>query len=266
MAQAEATGASPPVQSMATRCLAKNSSVPCTDCCTLFQAWRRDTGCQLRLCNIHTRWHWNVINLCLVMLVVVLTCKALPPGSLIGISGQLLYRNGTATVLRTRQAFLTTGLALLGLCVRVYEFWRRELITNPTPRVLRNQERTLELILCLYGTQYTNHIMPASNFPQELLNFVEQLDDAFLRVNCVRSDKSQSALLTVYISTPDSFISTTQYRRTRLSGNGILSGSAISGPSNNVRAAGQPDADRFIGYTLPTSSRGHHLELLQGSG
>lgn len=40
MAQAEAARASPPVQSMATCCLAKNSSVPCTDCCTSFQARR----------------------------------------------------------------------------------------------------------------------------------------------------------------------------------------------------------------------------------
>jgi len=143
MAQAEATGASPPVQSMATRCLAKNSSVPCTDCCTPFQARRWDTGCQLLLCNIRTRWDWNVSNLCLAILIVVLTCKALFLGSLIGISGQLLYRNGTATVLRPRQAFLTTGLALLDLCARVYEFWRRELITNPTPHVLRNQSGPL---------------------------------------------------------------------------------------------------------------------------
>jgi hypothetical protein len=126
MAQIEATGASPPVQSMATCCLAKNSSVPCTDCCTFFQARRWDTGRQLLPCNIRTRWDWHVSNLCLVMLAVILTSEVLFLGSLIGISGRLLYRNGTATVLRTRLVSLATGLPLLDLCARVYEFWRRE--------------------------------------------------------------------------------------------------------------------------------------------
>jgi hypothetical protein len=83
-------------------------------------------------------WDWNASNVCLVILVVMLTCKTLFLGSFIGISRQGLYRNGY----RYRLEIETTGLLLLGSCIRIYEFWPREMITNPTLRVL--------LILCLY--------------------------------------------------------------------------------------------------------------------
>jgi hypothetical protein len=48
--------------------------------------------------------------------IVMLTSQALFLGLVIGISGLLRYLDGAATVLRVRQAFSMTGLALLDLC------------------------------------------------------------------------------------------------------------------------------------------------------
>jgi hypothetical protein len=110
--------------------------------------------------------------------------------------------------------------------------------------------------------------------PQEILPLAELLDDAFLPIDRVRSEnlviacdltnQNSACLQSIYLP-PTTSTSKPQYRRTRLSENGILSGSAIPGSSNNVRATRQPDAGLFFGHNVPTSSRVHHLELLQGS-
>lgn len=61
-------------------------------------------------------------------------------------------------------------------------------------------DENLEPIPCLHISILITLCLPSFS-PQQILQLAEQLDDAFLLGDCVRSDKSQIEILATYIST-----------------------------------------------------------------